>query len=518
MLKRLTPLLFASVALAQNPTISDVTSGASLPGSRSGLSPGGRANIFGSNFAAAPSSKVSVTVGGKSAYVVSSNPFGIDAELPFEVPSGATTLSVTVEGRTSAPFNINLETYAPGILSCIGTSSCAFGSFLNAKGSFASPSEPASPGDTLLAGAVGLGPTNPPTPTGPAPNTRPTASPVTLTIGGTQGNASGPPVGGTAADVSFAGFQVGAAGDYQVNFKVPSGVQGTQAVYLTIGGKTSNPVNIPLFGIGSVVSNASFGSRATAAPGSIVTVFANGLGSTDQLSGFPATKFQGVSVSFNGTPAPLFHLSASLGQIDLIVPSELPTSGTVNVQLTTPSGTSNYTLTMASAVPAFYRLADPYNGNRLNVIAQFSGTAWLAMPVSMAAALNLPGNCAARNADPLAACAQPAAPGDYLVLYATGLGKTTPNGDSNGTPLATGASPPANGSVLYKTVIPPAVTIGGIPATVLYSGLAPGFPGLYQVDVQVPNGVAAGDDVPVILSLPGGGNDNTVTISVHPRP
>jgi len=94
-------------------------------------------------------------------------------------------------------------------------------------------------------------------------------------------------------------------------------------------------VTLPLFGITSLVSNASFASDRTTAPGSIVTIFANGLGSTDQPSGFPATKFQGIQVTFNGTPAPLFHLVASTAQqqIDLVVPNELPTSGTVNVQL-----------------------------------------------------------------------------------------------------------------------------------------------------------------------------------------
>ena len=265
------------------------------------------------------------------------------------------------------------------------------------------------------------------------------------------------------------------------------------------------------------MSNASFGSRGIAAPGSIVSVFANGLGSKDQLTGFPATNFQGVAVSFGGRSAPLFHLTPGFGQLDLLVPSELPTSGTVDVQLTTPTGTSNYPLLLASAVPAFYRLADPFNAKRVNVIAQFSGTAWLALPASMAFNLNVPGNCTERKADPAAVCVQPAAIGDYLVLYATGLGKATPNGDPNGPPLPTGAIPPANGSVLYQTVISPTITIGGVPAAVLYSGLAPGFPGLYQVNVQVPNGVAAGDEVPVVLSLPGAASDNSVTLAVRPR-
>jgi uncharacterized protein (TIGR03437 family) len=57
--------------------------------------------------------------------------------------------------------------------------------------------------------------------------------------------------------------------------------------------------------------------------------------------------------------------------------------------------------------------------------------------------------------------------------------------------------------------------VGGVQATVLFSGLAPGFSGLYQVDIQVPNGVVAGDDVPVKVTMLGA--SNTATISVQPR-
>ena len=109
------------------------------------------------------------------------------------------------------------------------------------------------------------------------------------------------------------------------------------------------------------------------------------------------------------------------------------------------------------------------------------------------------------------------APGDLLVLYATGLGKATPNGDPNGPVLPTGAIPPADGSVLYHTVVKPIVTIGGMPALISYAGLAPGFPGLYQLNIQVPDSVALGDDVPVVVSLPGGAKDNTVTLAVQAR-
>jgi uncharacterized protein (TIGR03437 family) len=75
---------------------------------------------------------------------------------------------------------------------------------------------------------------------------------------------------------------------------------------------------------------------------------------------------------------------------------------------------------------------------------------------------------------------------------------------------------PADGSVLYETPTLPAVTVGGIAAKALYSGLVPGYAGLFQVDIQVPTGAAQGDDVPVAISMSGGAAD-TATVSVHSK-
>jgi uncharacterized protein (TIGR03437 family) len=85
--------------------------------------------------------------------------------------------------------------------------------------------------------------------------------------------------------------------------------------------------------------------------------------------------------------------------------------------------------------------------------------------------------------------AQPAKAGDVLTIYCEGLGAVVP---------AIDAGVAVNG--LIKTVNPVGVTIGGVPSTVLFSGLTPGFTGLYQVNVIVPAGVAPGSAVPVVVS------------------
>jgi uncharacterized protein (TIGR03437 family) len=100
----------------------------------------------------------------------------------------------------------------------------------------------------------------------------------------------------------------------------------------------------------------------------------------------------------------------------------------------------------------------------------------------------------------------PATPGTtYILIYCTGLGQV-------GNQPADGS--PALSSPLSKTVTTPTVTVGGVPATVLFSGLAPGYVGLYQVNAQVPAGAPSGPSVPVVVSMPGA-DSNTVTIAVQ---
>jgi uncharacterized protein (TIGR03437 family) len=264
--------------------------------------------------------------------------------------------------------------------------------------------------------------------------------------------------------------------------------------------------------VSAVLNAGSFRSPGTVAPGSIVSIFGTGFGPSDSLATFPMTTVNNTTVTFNNTPAPLFAVAALEGQINALVPTELPTSGTVDVMIKDSNGTSSVqTLNLAPAVPGMFFLADPSLPSRRNAIALLADSAWIAMPVSMGAALGLP--AAGPEIGKGSTCAQPAHVGDVLQLFVTGLGKATPGGDPAGETLATGTVAPASGNPLYQTVDKPTVMIGGLAATVQFSGIAPGFAGLYQVNVQIPAGVQPGDDVPIQIGMPGSVVD-TATIAV----
>lgn len=513
-------LAIASGAAAPTVTaVQNETYGASL-------CPGILAIVYGTGFGV-DATRVTFSVGGKAGYIfpqeVTSNQLLV--QIPFEAATGATSMIVTVDGTPSAAFNITLATTAPAWLvqaSAAAGPADVFETGNNAQVALTAPAgSPANttvvaakPGDTLYGYAIGLGPTNPPSATGVQTASTPAAVTPSVTVGG------------IAATNVVASLTSSFVGIYQVNFTVPPGVQGTVPLVVSSGGNGSpaTVATLAVAGLSAVTNNASFVNPGTASPGSIVSVFANGLGTTsNETSGvFPQSQSEGVQVTFTGGPAhaeggPIFHVigSAAPQQVDLLVPADLPTSGTVNVQLSTATTKyPNYTLNMVPANPGLYRINDPQKTERSNVIAQFNGTVWLALPASTTTALGLPACDTTTGA--LTPCGQPAQAGDVLAIYLTGLGLATPNGDPKGTPLATGQVAPVGGSPLYETTATPSVIIGGVPATTVYfSGLAPGFAGLYQINVQVPPGITNGDDVPVQVTL--AGMSDTATISIQSR-
>jgi uncharacterized protein (TIGR03437 family) len=102
------------------------------------------------------------------------------------------------------------------------------------------------------------------------------------------------------------------------------------------------------------------------------------------------------------------------------------------------------------------------------------------------------------------ATSQPVNPGQYITIFATGLGAVT-------------TAPPADGhgpTGLVYIAATATVSIGGVTVTPSFAGLAPNFAGLYQVNALVPANATVGSNVPVFITV-GGVVSNTVTIAIQ---
>lgn len=239
----------------------------------------------------------------------------------------------------------------------------------------------------------------------------------------------------------------------------------------------------PTIAFGGVVDNAGFVNGQAVAAGSIAAVFGGQFSTSApaNASGFPLpTTLGGVQVLINGNPVPLFYADA--GQVDIQVPFEAPT-GQVLVQLLQNGQPSNrVSATVDSIAPRLFALrqlpAAP-DGNPYGAVYNSDGT------------LALPSN--------LFGGSRPAHPGDILTIYALGLGPVSPS-VSTGSP-APSVEPLARTTNVFQVVYGTG-TGGSVTATPLYSGLAPFFAGLYQMNVLLPQSAPDGN-VPVTISLPG---------------
>ncbi len=242
---------------------------------------------------------------------------------------------------------------------------------------------------------------------------------------------------------------------------------------------------VPTLPPDSLVNAASFrpatDPNGALAPGANVAVFGTNLAYNTQVAlSLPlSSQLLDSCVIFsagnNVFPAPLFFVSG--GQMNAQVPFELP-PGTVSAQVRRGEQLSAAQPVRVAAVsPGIFTLNQQGTG---------------AGAILHAESFQVVSDSA------------PAQPGEFLIIFGAGLGAVQP---------AVRSGRPAPGTPpLAETVSKPVVNLAGIPATVAFSGLAPGFVGLYQVNLQVPTGVPSGTQpVQVIMN---GVPSNTVTVAV----
>jgi uncharacterized protein (TIGR03437 family) len=97
-----------------------------------------------------------------------------------------------------------------------------------------------------------------------------------------------------------------------------------------------------------------------------------------------------------------------------------------------------------------------------------------------------------------------ARPGGFLTIYASGQGTVTPSVED----AAAAPSSP------FSIARDPSVSINGRPATVTFSGLAPGFPSLWQINVRIPDDLPAGADQDLIVFFDSNLPSNAVKLTI----
>jgi uncharacterized protein (TIGR03437 family) len=239
--------------------------------------------------------------------------------------------------------------------------------------------------------------------------------------------------------------------------------------------------------LGGIV-NAASGAHGGLSPGSLASLYM--LPQPFQpvdASHLPLpTNLDGVTLLMDVGQAPLLAVTPT--QINFQVPWDLiPGVSSGSFTLVTPAQSypSKWGIDLTQFSPGIFTMNGQARGQGAIVIAN--------SPTVAAQTGSFPGS-------------RPAAHGEYVSIFCTGLGPVT-NQTANGAP--------AQSSPLSRTLSAPTVTIGGVPATVEFSGLAPGSVGVNQVNVQVPATAPTGAQVPVVIRCADGSISNTVTMAIQ---
>ncbi|HEU0122105.1 MAG TPA: hypothetical protein VFQ91_16365 [Bryobacteraceae bacterium] len=249
----------------------------------------------------------------------------------------------------------------------------------------------------------------------------------------------------------------------------------TRGTFLQAGAEKVNGAIVtaprPVVFADSLTDAASFQFGAPVGPGTLVSLFGANLNESNAIpSALPLPQRLGdVEVRLNDEPIPL--LFAGPGQVNAQIPYSLDADGEYQLEIRRGSAlTTPQPVVIAQSRPGIFTVDQSGQGQ---------GHIYRALP---------------SGDQVLADSAHAAAAGEVLVIYCNGLGLTNPS-------VVAGDAAPV--SPLAQTANPVTLTIGGMTASIAFSGLAPGFTGLYQVNAVVPAGISPGPQVPVTLTVAG---------------
>jgi len=228
----------------------------------------------------------------------------------------------------------------------------------------------------------------------------------------------------------------------------------------------------PVSAAGGVVNNGTFAAGESLAQGDIAALFGDQLtyGDPQQAGSLPLPAILGgTQVLVNGQPAPVYYVSAS--QINFEIPIDAATNdATVQVVRNGQAGNIAY-LNIQVSEPRFIT-----NGGTYAIMTTPNGSL-----------TGIPSH--------------PVTAGDIVVIYTIGLGPTSP-------PVPSGtASPTSPLAVIDPTTVQACFGNNSpfSPAPCVnpqFVGLSPGFVGLYQINLAIPQGLASGN-VPFSFTVNG---------------
>lgn len=292
--------------------------------------------------------------------------------------------------------------------------------------------------------------------------------------------------GGGAITGSVTGGKTDSFGIAQFSYRMGPGL-GTQTFVARDpnsggGAATFNVRAIadPVVEQGGIVEGAGFKAGGKIAPGSFVSIFGDNLStgtlnaSTVPLPVALGEMSVGIDTRNRQVSVPGRMVYVSPGQVNVFVPWELAgqTSAVFKVQFAGEIATAVRDVALATYAPGLFQYIEEGTSKKLLATEIFRNNQRLGLHGS---------NRRAQS-------------GDVLEMYGNGLGPLAEGNPPTGT--VSPANPPK------RTAVQPTVTINGIPASVEFSGLAPGFVGLYQINVTVPNGLSAGE-YDVVLTIGG---------------
>ena len=252
-----------------------------------------------------------------------------------------------------------------------------------------------------------------------------------------------------------------------VNLKVhatnPEGISGDLQTNGTLASQTP-----PAFDQGGIISVFGGANFAPLAPGEVISIYGSGLAETALGTPPPplSTMLVDTTVTIQGTPLPLYYVSGT--QVNAVVPYSLG-NNSLNAPLQILVQRGN---TLSQPVYVTVTTAEPTIYGDVRGITDYPSNYPASPPYTVSAGT-------------------PAHAGDIIVLYCLGLGAVSP-------PVADGGLPTG-----LSWAAPIQMMIGDQAATVLFQGLTPQFPAIYQVNAVIPAGVTKGSSVPVTISSGG---------------